>query len=106
MSQPGRTADSRLGAGVVGDLLDDLAVDLVPQDLLLRAQLGDGHGLLRGWGRPRVPPPAQVTSRTHRPGEGGGFTLRMVQTASSSVCPRRGWSPMNFITAGDDKATW
>lgn len=34
-----------------------------------------------------------------------GFTLRMVQTMSSSVCPRRGWSPMNFITAGGDKAT-
>lgn len=32
-----------------------------------------------------------------------GFTLRMVQTMSSSVCPRRGWSPMNFITAGGDK---
>lgn len=35
--------DSRLGAGVVGDLLDDLAVHLIPQDFMLRTQLGDKH---------------------------------------------------------------
>lgn len=36
--------DSRLGAGVVGDLLDDLAVHLIPQDLVLCAQLGNRQG--------------------------------------------------------------
>lgn len=50
-----------------------------------------------------LPPPGQATPRTQHPSD--GFTLRMVQTVSSSVSPRRGWSPMNFITAGDNKAT-
>lgn len=84
--------DSRLGAGVVGELLDDLAVHLVPQRLVLRAQLGDRHGSLHGRGRPRC----------HHP-HGTGITLSRVQTMSSSVCPLGGWSPMNFITAGGEK---
>lgn len=61
------------------------------------------HSWGTGTAATSLPPPAQATPRTHRPSD--GFTLRMVQTASSSVCPRRGWSPMNFITAGDNKAT-
>lgn len=57
-SQGGRywCRDSRLGAGVVGDLLDDLAVYLVPQDLVLCAQLEDRYGSLCGWGCPQLPP--------------------------------------------------